>query len=475
MIFNRRFIMFRKTKIALALTLALTLCLSLIAPISLAAQTPQKSDATQAAITKIVRVPYGTNAPTAEFKFGVKPISHNDDETTTAIATMPVIGAYDTSASQNVVKINYPDTAVPAAKGLCQCDPEANCPDTPDTVEHYYLESDHLFSGSTDWKFAGIYVYEIWEIPNTFTGITGETMSSYSSARYMIKVYVKEVGGAFVITNIAAYRTYDDSGKKITREDKVDPSPNPDPGNPNGKFSEMRFTNTYYKHNGVEGTDPLTPAKQTLVVKKEVTGEFSSRNMYFSFEITVKKHELVKGDITYKAYLVDASGPVKTFTSNGAAFSAEPGTGNGIATITLTDTSTSGSLSFKLKHGEKLVFTNVHVGTTYEVTELGAKGYTAKATVTTAGAAVTLASNGEGVKDNGLSIPTGTNPPPLRVGENTGKNEAFFLNETTETVEAGLNISDLPFYGMLFLAVAGLVTFVVIKARSYKNKEDYHV
>jgi len=458
--------MFRKSKIVLALTLSLALSLSLLAPASLASDTPtdpDPKDAKQAAITKILKVPTGTNSPTGDFEFTVTPVSINGNEDPDATKEMPIIG------NDKVVTISYPAKFITED---CECDTEC-----ADDVEHYYMQSDDLFSDSTDWPYAGIYVYGIKETRTTVPVIVGHEMT-LSKAEYTMKVYVQEKedeSGDLEIFAIAVTKTDDDGGNDLKKGDKavkVDPKP----GDGEETFSKMKFTNTYYKHNGGDGTDPKTESKQTFVVAKTVGGQFSSTSIYFDFTMTVTKNSLVPADTKYRVYILGTNGEPLSASELADKNDIASGSNN---YFEFTPGTTPYPLDFKLKHGQRLVFTNAHVGTKYEITEAGAAGYQATATVTTADVPVIY---GPGTAEEGLSIPiTGVDeldkkdtPKILRVGD-TGKNEASFENLTNVEVEAGLNISDLPFYAMLFLALAGLVTFVVVKARSRKNKEDYNV
>jgi len=111
--------------------------------------------------------------------------------------------------------------------------------------------------------------------------------------------------------------------------------------------------------------------------------------------------------------------------------------------------STSGSTAFSLKHGQRLVFVDTPVGTTYTVTETAATHYTTTVTVVT--------DNGAGVTIAGLT----TNAQ--RVGETA--NSAAFTNTRDSVTPTGLNLDNLPFIGLILLATASLITFVVVKIR----------
>jgi len=122
--------------------------------------------------------------------------------------------------------------------------------------------------------------------------------------------------------------------------------------------------------------------------------------------------------------------------------------------------STSEPTAFKLKDGQKLVFVDTPVGTSYKVTETGVAGYQAKVDVTTNGGAP-VTTNGASI---GADVATGATE---RVGE--AANGAAFTNTNTGTTPTGLVISDIPFIGLIALAIGAVVAFVVTKSRKSRK------
>ena len=109
----------------------------------------------------------------------------------------------------------------------------------------------------------------------------------------------------------------------------------------NGKTDKILFTNTYAKNDA------------TLTIEKNTEGDYADKTRKFDFEITFTKSPM--SDQT-------------TFTGTIGAQSVEYTAGQ--------------TKTFKLADGEKLVFNNLPVGTTYMVKELAATdGYTPKVTV----------------------------------------------------------------------------------------------
>ena len=434
--------MFKKSRIVIALILIITLCSVLLAPVALA--TPVKLY-TKAAITKVLKMPVGTNVPSGSFTFTFTPVSINDD--TSLDPPLTGIGA------AGLVTITFP-RAVPAMYTYTE---------TIGDSDIYYLESDELF-GNVVWPHTGIFEYTVKENANTFGTLPAGHNMTYSQAGYTVKVHVREytqsdiippgksVGDLYIYT-IGTYRTTKEDG--TSGSEKVDPTPG---GNGvDYRYSQMTFENIFTKHNGGDGTNPLN---NTLSVSKAVAGAYSSSSIYFEFSVTVTKPSLVTGNPAYKAYIVDNGAALTDLTANGIPTYT---TDVGGAYVTV---ATGTSLSFKLKAGQHLAFTNTHVGSSYIVSETGVAGYVPSAIVTTnnvPGGEVT------GSRSGNLALPDSAVYTILRVGELT--NRAAFTNTNDGVTETGLTISDLPFYGLILLALSGVAAIAVIKARAGRTKE----
>ena len=201
----------KKLSVILAAMLALTLTLGL-APLAFA-DDPDPENINTAAITKVLKVPFGTEYPAMTFDFSVSLISFNDN--TTMPSGMPVIG------TAGVVSIAFDGTA-------------ETLEGTVSSISTYYLESDELF-GSVDWPYAGIYEFVITETGSSYYVAPGSTEEALdlSQAEYNLKVYVKEytasdvpagssIGDRYIFA-IGVMRTTNDDG--TDGSDKVDPTP----------------------------------------------------------------------------------------------------------------------------------------------------------------------------------------------------------------------------------------------------------
>ena len=423
----------KKSKILLALILVIVLFTSVLTPV--ASAFPYNT----AVITKMLKVAVGTTLPTTgSFQYVITPVSINN-QTTLTPPSIP-----------NVTIL------MPSVQGACEC----ATPCAADVV-HYYRESTQFFN-SVVWPSAGIFEYRISETPNTITGLpVGENMN-YSQAVYRVRVHVRRnAAGQLYIHIIAAYRDINDAGVTLTPPVKVDPTPG---GNGTTyRNSQMAFQNIYTKHTGGGGTDPVN--RYTLGVQKLVTGDYGNTNQYFNFTMTVTRPSLITEPTTvYKAYVVEgtATAGLPSLADN----NLPPGgsdVGGAYANIT------SGvEFTFRLRHNQRLSFTNTHVGSSYAVSETGVEDYIPSVVVTTNSVPGPIMT---GTASQGLAIPTTGSVYPTRplVGEGNSANRAVFTNSLDFVEELGLNINDLPFYGLIFLALAGIVALTITKARSRKK------
>jgi len=101
------------------------------------------------------------------------------------------------------------------------------------------------------------------------------------------------------------------------------------------------------------------------------------------------------------------------------------------------------------------------VGTGYVVTEASPNGYTTSYSIN-GGAAVPASMDDRPVAANNLSTPL------TRVTDIETSNTAAFTNNRDYIAPAGLSMNDLPFVGLILLALGALATFVVVKARKGK-------
>ena len=193
----------------------------------------------------------------------------------------------------------------------------------------------------------------------------------------------------------------------------------------NVKTAKILFTNTYAKNNA------------TLTIEKNTTGTYADKTRKFDFEITFTKSPM--SDQT-------------TFTGTIGAQSVEYTAGQ--------------TKTFKLADGEKLVFNNLPVGTTYMVKELAATdGYTPKVTVvenkttTVTNKTVQETEALDTLKENGKNN---------LVGEN--ENKVTFTNTYKDVAVTGIVMNNLPFILLVAVAIVAFVSLAVIKRRRTSGK-----
>jgi len=315
----------------------------------------------------------------------------------------------------------------------------------------------------------------------------------YSGAVYTVTVYVvMGDDGNPEIYAIGAVRTTEEDGTTAGSQ-KVDPTPgggdgdggDGDDGNGgnggNGgpfDYSQMIFTNRYAKVNG--GTDATDPDDWTLSVSKAVAGIFGDASMYFTYAMTITIPSDIKGvKNSYNAYIVEenTSGTGNDYVFSGTVYN-HGDIDNANSPIVFTPGT---SVTFRLRHGQHLVFIDTPVGTYYEITESASPNYEPSVIVTydttetasfkpettpSEGKILAIPANLE--KDGNLIKGLGTTK--LFVGE--GVNSAAFTNERDEITPTGLNLSDLPFIGLIALAAGALVVFIVMKTRKGKNYDE---
>jgi len=382
----------------------------------------------QAGITKILQMPIGTNVPEADFKFTVTKESVDGD--TGAASTAPDLN------STNLI-VSYPG-GTSATSG---------------DVTTVTQETGDIFENVT-FPHAGVYVYTIKEAGlGTNTDIeenSAHESLTYSDAVYTMTVWVSNMdpGPGTYIAAIGTVVTVADNGDQ-TQGTKIDPTPGGD--GDTYLQSQMVFTNTYIKTNGPDDPtdpDPTDPGDATLSVSKTVDGALANLDQYFNFKMTISPVSLLdSAPASYKAYVVEGS-DVVTSSANGTV----AGTDAGGAYI-LISTSATGS-TFNLKTGQKLVFVDTPVGTGYDVSELTPTGYVPSYAVTTNAAPV--------ASDEGPMSQT-IDAGAQRVGELA--NKADFTNTRDWIAPTGLTMNQLPFVGLIVLAVGALVAFVVVKTR----------
>ncbi len=364
-----------------------------------------------AAVTKVLEMPEGTTlSSTATFSFTAEKVSV--DGTAATATNMPSLSIPDITFS------NAETAAATPSGGMISL--------TKETAN---------FVTGSDFPHAGIYVYKITETQSGYTQSTGETMT-YSSGEYTVTVYVDNdgSGGLYVRAVGAVVVTPGAPGQAAT--DKVDATVGGDP-DVTGDHSGMVFTNSFLK---------IPASADQLYISKAVAGPMADQSKYFDFQVTVTKPATVSGTPAYNVQLVSGGSVIAPSTDNALTGATVSGTN-----ITVT----SGTqFTIKLKHSERLNFTNLPVGATYTVSEISPTGYTPAVALTVNGASSAIT----GTANTTLSVPA------KMIGE-SGANNAAYTNTIVNVTPMGISIDNLPFVMMLVIIGGAIAVFAVVRSR----------
>ena len=385
----------------LALALAFALSAGATVPAFAAGEaTGTETSPASANITKELKMPAGTTTPAATFSFTITGVDK------------------DGEGSSRVPSITAPTVTFAAS----------DAGTTTGTTKTVSKTVDIL--GSTVFASAGDYTYTITENAPAWTG-TGETMT-YSPAVYTMHVFVENGTTAPYVKEIGITATTADN-----------------PGQSTGKVDlgtdKVVFTNTFSKKTVI---DPTTGGVASI--SKTVAGNYADEGKYFPFEVLLTESPVTAGGTpaTYKAYVVNASNTVVTSTDNYATLATDS-YGDYI------EVTSASQITISLKHGQRLVFSDVEIGATYAVNELASPSYIPEVDVVENGAASV---NIPGTINTALSSGTRT------VGD-TGANTADFTNTRNSVPVTGLIINNLPFILGLVVVAGAFVSYIVVKSR----------
>ena len=396
----------------------------------------------EAAVTKIFQMPENTATPEGEFVFTFKKESVDDKSGEADLASMPTIG-----------EVKIPFTAN-----------DEGVTDTVKGIKTVIKESDPIFANK-DWLHAGKYVYTVKETgySKTITDTFKEKMI-FSKAEYQLNVYVmKGTDGKYFVFAIGAFLIVNEKGEVVSTVDKVDPTPG---GNPDitGDYSKMIFTNIYVKNNGKdEPENPEDVEKSTVLkISKKVGGEFSDETKYFDYNITldIPAIGVEAGDVGfYRAYVVEYDKDNKPIIATSEKNSATgiQGTSKGMTFIKF---ELGKPVNVSLKHGQHLAFTDMHVGASFTVTELGNLEYTPTYTLKIDGKDRPAGSAAEGAP---LTIAL------TRIGEL--ENNAAYLNTRGSVTPTGISVDNLPYVIMITASLLAIAGYMVIKNRIKAKSE----
>lgn len=296
-----------------------------------------------------------------------------------------------------------------------------NDADATTTGKQIVKLTDDVLNGVTFPK-AGQYTYTVTETAGSKAGMT------YSKATYLVSLLVgANDKGNFVVKSIEIKKEKDDKGVDVTNPQKTPYKPGT---GDNGEGNEFVFNNHYDPKAGnknPDGKEIKEDDKKGFVLRKEVAGEKANFSENFKFKITAKKPEGSHSDAKTFKYKV---------VTNGVAGQEETGTyGTAFDVV--------------LKHADKVVFSDVLLGTTVTAEETVDGGYTKDIK--------------DGSKINGQKVTVENLKTGLPIGDNADGNFVNFVN--TQQTATGILMNNLPFIALVLAAGVGIFFFV-------KNKKE---
>jgi len=420
--------MLKKSKAIVAILLVLLVCFGSVTS-AFANQpivAPDEDNPVTLTITKTLRLPGGTITPNATFRFTSELVS------------------VDGNGSEGVLALYNELRLATLAVSFTTADTGSNNPDN--NITSIVKQTGNIFAGVT-FPHAGIYVFEIAEERNTNPAIDNNAPHEvliYSEDVFRITVYVANttVGTRTFVSAVGIFAAEEDEDGELVVGDKT---------------GQIAFVNDFVRTNGAEDPeDPDPVTESTLYVSKQVAGDLASRTQYFDYTMTLAIPELVRDIPDYfRAYVVEG-GKVIDPVNNVNPASDLIGTDAGGSYIKI---ATTGETAFQLRDGQRLVFVDTPVGTRYTVREAAAANYVPSFIVTRNNVAENPV-----IGTMNTALFTGTQ----FVGELL--NRTAFTNTRDFVAPTGLGMNDLPFIGLMLLALGALVAFVVVKVR----RRRYH-
>ena len=433
----------------ISVALAMMLCLSIALPGMAdepqgAVEAVDEDHPAEAAITKVFEMPIGTDTPEVAFNFIVEKVMVDGGDDEEDFAKMPTIG------TDGVITVTFNGDL--GDGGIDETG-----------IKTIKWQSAPFFAGAT-WKHAGVYVYKVTEEQDNNTIQAGENgikdKLEYSLAEYRLEVLVKELsdGSGYYVHTIAAKIIIQDDTKeeKGGEGKKVDPTPGDKSDYDN--FSGMIFTNKYLTNNG--GEEPKNPGDvnkfSVLNISKEVDNDEGviDTGRYFNFDITLTDAAVIVKDGKYKAYILEEINGNLVIVTDAENFGAFD---------------TDGSIKFEhdkkltvsLKHGQRLAFIDMPVGTYFMVNEQATNSYTPSYKLTVG---TTDKLQGTAATSTSLALSTAQYI-------NEASSLLAYINEYNLTLPTGISVDNLPYVVMIGAAMFALAGLTVLKyRRGSKNK-----
>lgn len=396
---------FKKQALSLVLSLAMVVGVGVTTFAKGPIVQPAVAKAKELKIKKVLTLPAeGVKTPQQTFTFTFVAQSFNSD--TSKVNECPQITAPTVSYTNNDGKDEqnkkYDDDATKNGKQVIKL--------TDDILKTITFTKD------------GQYTYTVTETQVT---TNDNKIWDSSKAEYLISLFVrKKADGSFEVYDIQIQKNKNDDGTAPTEKKKTPYEPGTEGDSTTGKWKDNNFVfnNAYEEkagNNNPNGTTPTNDDKKGFVLDKKVDGDTENKTTTeFEFKLTVTKDLASKQTDKFKYKVVDKDGTA------GEEKEGEYGDAGNI---------------IKLKAGERVVLSNVLLGSKVEVEETAKNGYTPTVT-------------GKITTDKGSFVLT-----------DEGGNAVIFTNKKDTAV--GFILNNLPFIVLVAFAGFGILFFV-------KNKKD---
>lgn len=396
---------FKKQALSLVLSLAMVVGVGVTTFAKGPIVQPAVAKAKELKIKKVLTLPAeGVKTPQQTFTFTFVAQSFNSD--TSKVNECPQITAPTVSYTNNDGKDEqnkkYDDDATKNGKQVIKL--------TDDILKTITFTKD------------GQYTYTVTETQVT---TNSNKIWDSSKAEYLISLFVrKKADGSFEVYDIQIQKNKNDDGTAPTEKKKTPYEPGTEGDSTTGKWKDNNFVfnNAYEEkagNNNPNGTTPTDDDKKGFVLDKKVDEDTENKTTTeFEFKLTVTKDLASKQTDKFKYKVVDKDGTA------GEEKEGEYGDAGNI---------------IKLKAGERVVLSNVLLGSKVEVEETAKNGYTPTVT-------------GKITTDKGSFVLT-----------DEGGNAVTFTNKKDTAV--GFILNNLPFIVLVAFAGFGILFFV-------KNKKD---
>ena len=282
----------------------------------------------------------------------------------------------------------------------------------------------------------GQYVYKVTENKKNITDMT------YSKAEYIVSIFTQtDSTGKIVVSDIQIAQSKKDDGTAIENPKKKEYTQGTDD---TGDGNNFVFNNNYDKKGGNDNPkkqeNPEDVDKQGFTLKKIVDGKNKNSEEKFEFTLKVTKPEGTHSSDTQFSYKIASKDSVSETKT--APYET--------------------SFKVSLKHGQRLVFDKVLLGSKVSLTESDSKGYIPSVENSSVlnGQIVNL--DDTKANENSKII-----FKDKVIGED-GSN--FVLVKNTQQIAVGIILNNLPFIILVAFAGCGILFFVKNKKREVKRK-----